>query len=164
LVGIEDTSGVEILSLVHALSHAYELIENQQSDSLDLSGPRWGLLLLLMAHEKLGNQKGMTPTAFSRFQGVSRNTISSLLRGLEEQGYIQRALDPEDYRVFRIELTDSGREVIQSLAPKRVAHINQLASGLSAEEREQLITLLEKLHRSILENSNPSRTPCPTSP
>lgn len=160
LIGLEDTSGVELFSLVHALTHLYDFAENQRSGDLELSGPRWALLLVLMAHERFGNEKGVTPTSLSRFQGVSKNTISSLLRGLEEQGYIQRTLDPEDYRVFRIQLTDAGRQVVQSLAPKRVAYINQLASDLSGEEREQLIALLEKLYRSVLKKSNLSQTSC----
>jgi DNA-binding MarR family transcriptional regulator len=106
--------------------------------------------MLLLAHEQKSGPQGVTPTALSRFQGVSRNTISSLLRGLEEQGYVERTLDPHDYRVFRIRLTNAGREVVRSLAPERVAFMNQLAAGLSLAEREELIRLLEKLHDSIM--------------
>lgn len=150
LVGAEDTTGVEILSMVRALTRLCELVESQRSRRPDLSGPRWGLLMLLLAHEQKSGPQGVTPTALSRFQGVSRNTISSLLRGLEEQGYVERTLDPHDYRVFRIRLTSAGREVVRSLAPERVAFMNQLAADLTPAEREELIRLLEKLHDSIM--------------
>lgn len=150
LVGLEDASGVELLVTIRGLTRLCELAEGQQSSGPELSGPRWGLLLLLMAHEQSGRLQGLTPSALSRFQGVSRNTISSLLRGLEGQGYIERTLDEDDRRVFRIRLTDAGRAVVQSLAPARVAFMNQLAAGLSAEERAQLLSLLAKLRRSIV--------------
>jgi len=158
LLGLEDTSGVELVALVRATAHLYELAESQRCAEVELSGPRWGLLLFLMARERMGNREGVTPTSLSRFQGVSKNSISSLLRGLEEQGYIQRTLDPDDYRVFRIQLTDAGRRVVQSLAPERLAGINRLASDLSGEERQQLITLLEKLHHSVRRNAHISGT------
>lgn len=159
-LGLEDTSGVEILGMLRGLSRLSDLVESQEFAGLDLSGPRWGLLMMLLAHERLGNRQGLTPSALSRHQGVSKNTISSLLRGLEAQGYIQRMLDAEDHRVFRIRLTDAGRQVVQAQAPGRVAYMNRLAAGLSREEREQLLALLEKLRRSVVANSGLPEMPC----
>ncbi len=155
LTGADDTTGVEILSLVRVLTRLCEFVESQLSTEPELSGPRWGLLMLLLAHEHKADDQGVTPTALSHLQGVSRNTISSLLRGLEEQGYVERTLDPQDYRVFRIRLTDAGRQVARSLAPERVALMNRLVAGLSPAEREQLLLLLEKLHDSIVAHAGP---------
>ncbi|HOG48050.1 MAG TPA: MarR family transcriptional regulator, partial [Anaerolineae bacterium] len=124
LTGLEDTSGVEILATIRALTRLCEVVDSQKDADVGLSGPRWGLLLVLLAHERFGKGQGLTPSALSHVQGVSRNTISSLLRGLEEQGYIERALDATDRRVFRIRLTGEGRKVVQSLAPARVAYAN----------------------------------------
>lgn len=160
LIGMDDTSGIEILATIRALTRLCEFVEGQRSGGLELSGPRWGLLLALMAHEQNGRMQGLTPSALSRHQGVTRNTISSLLRGLEEQGYIERALDAEDHRVFRIRLTAAGRKVVQSLAPERVAFMNQLAAGLSSEEKEQLIELLQKLRESIVAHAGLHSGPC----
>lgn len=153
LLGLEDTMGLQILSLIGTLTHLYGLAESQRPGESELSGPRWRLLALLMAHEEFGKGRGLTPTSLSRMRGVSKNTISSLLRGLEEQGYIERRLDPDDRRVFRIGLTKAGRALVQESAPERAAYINQLAGGLSDGERKQLIALLEKLFHSVLSNS-----------
>jgi len=158
LTGLSDTSGIEVLSLIRMLTHLCEAVEARSCGENGLSRPRWGVLLRLLAEEKRGSPDGVTPTSLSRFQSVSKNTISALLRGLEEQGLVQRALDPADYRLFRIELTPAGRELIQSTAPKRIAHLNEMVSGLSASEREQLIVLLAKLYHSVLASSNISKT------
>jgi DNA-binding MarR family transcriptional regulator len=150
LTGLADTRGIELFSLLRMVMNLCEVIETRLVGENGLSGPRWALLLRLFAEEKHGKREGITPTSLSRYRSVSKNTISALLRGLEEQGLIQRALDAEDYRLFRIQLTPAGRELVQSTAPERIRHMNEMLSGLSEEECEQLIALLAKLHRSLL--------------
>jgi DNA-binding MarR family transcriptional regulator len=150
LTGLEDTSGIEMLSMMRMVMNLYESIECERTGGGELSGPRMGLLLRLTAEEQAGNYQGITPTALSKSQQVNKNTISALLRGLEDQGLIQRTLDPEDRRLFRIQLTPAGREWVKVFFPKRMVFLNQIASGLNAEERLQLTALLAKLYRSLL--------------
>lgn len=150
LVGSEDISGIELLGALRALMRVYHVAEMQVAGGEELSGPRWAVLLRLASEEQVGKEQGSTPTDLSRFHGVSKNTISSLLRGLEDQGYIERTLDPDDYRAFHIQLTPAGRELVRSSAPDHFAHINRLASDLDAEERARLIASLQKLYRSVL--------------
>ena len=76
----------------------------------------------------------MSPTHLSRCQNVSKNTISSLIGGLEEQGLVERELDRTDKRVFRIHLTDAGRQAVQETAPDHVAYLNALAGGLERKK------------------------------
>jgi DNA-binding MarR family transcriptional regulator len=154
LAGLDDTSGMELFGLMRMMMNLCEAIETQHLSENDLSGPRWGLLLRLFAEERHGREAGVTPSSLSRFQRVSRNTISALLRGLEAQGLVQRALDPVDRRCFRIRLTRAGRDLVKSTAPKRIRYLNHMVSGLSRPEREQLVALLAKLYRSLLAASN----------
>jgi DNA-binding MarR family transcriptional regulator len=154
LSGLDDTSGIELFRLMRMVMNLCEAIETQNLGETDLSGPRWGLLLRLFAEERHCPETAITPTCLSRYQRVSRNTISALLRGLEEQGLVQRALDPADRRCFRIQLTPAGRELVKSTAPKRIHYLNHMVSGLSGTEREQLIALLARLYRSLLAASN----------
>jgi DNA-binding MarR family transcriptional regulator len=152
MAGTDDPSGTEIVSLIHLLNHEYSMIGPAPDHEGALSGPRFGLLMRLYAEEMRGNPQGLTPTQISRFQNVSKNTISALLRGLEEQGLLERELDPGDLRLFRIRLTTGGRGLVSKLIPERVALHNRLVSGLSAEERQELIALLAKLHGSIVDH------------
>ena len=147
---IEDTSGIELFGTLHRTAHISELLETQLSENLDLSGPRWRLMLRLLMEEQLGNHDGITPTVLSHSQRVSKNTISALLRGLEEQGLIQRYLDPSDLRVFRIQLTQAGRDLILETAPRRMEGLNRLLAEFSPEEVRQFIGLLDKLQESLL--------------
>ena len=104
--------------------------------------------------------KGASIARLAQRLAASQSTVRRDLDYLTEQGYIERTLDPEDYRVFRIRLTTAGREVVQSLAPERVAYVNQLAAGLSPEERQQLLALLDKLHHSIMARAGLPAPPC----
>jgi DNA-binding MarR family transcriptional regulator len=153
LFNIEDTSGLELIIALHRAARLSEVVECQASPDPELSGPRWRLMLRLLVEEKMGNPDGITPTILSHSQRVSKNTISALLRGLEEQGLIKRTLDPKDLRVFRIQLTPAGRASVMVTAPQRIADLNRLVSVFDQQEREQLMNLLSRLQKFLMAQS-----------
>ncbi len=155
LTGQSQFTGIEIANLVRLIANKYETLGEQCPKNEHLSGPRWGLLLRLLAEEEHGNRR-ITPTYLSRCQNVGKNTISSLLRGLEDQGLIARELDEDDRRIFWITLTPLGRTLIHDTAPGRVERMNQLIAHLSPEEQAHLINLLTRLYHSINEPSQSS--------
>ncbi len=152
ITGVSDSSGLELLILVRMVNNLYENYGVPHIGAEEMSGPRWSLLVRLLGEEKHGNTEGVTPTYLSRCQNVSKNTMSALLRGLEDQGLVQRALDPVDRRIFHIRLTPEGRGLIESTGKEHLDKLNRLVAGLSMEEREQLSQLLSMLHRSISEH------------
>lgn len=155
LFDVEDSSGIELFIMLQRVAHLSRLLDDQLGGDDGLSGPRWRLLLRLRVEEEFGDSAGVTPTVLSRSQRVSKNTISALLRGLEAQGLIQRALDPADLRAFRIQLTPAGRAHLHNATPRRVAGLRQLLAALTLQEQEQLTALLEKLQRALLEQYHP---------
>ncbi|MHB0967299.1 MAG: MarR family winged helix-turn-helix transcriptional regulator [Bellilinea sp.] len=151
LFDIEDTSGIEFFVTLQRTAHLVRRLDDQSDEDLDISGPRWRLLMRLLIDEEAGSGAGLTPTVISQSQRVSKNTISALLRGLETQGLIQRTLDSTDLRAFRIQLTPAGRDYVQKAAPERIHALNRLLSGLDSAEQEQLTRLLEKLQGLLAE-------------
>lgn len=147
--GIEHAHGVEVMRMVRMVSNIYETIVSARMRDEGLSGPRWRLLLhLYMAGQ--GEPGSLSPTELSRIQNVSKNTISSLLRSLEEQHLIERTLDLEDRRQFQIRLTSRGCDLVRDSTPGHVAFLNQLTDDLSSEELRQLTALLRRLHASLV--------------
>ena len=142
-------TGLELIRWLHMVTNAYAGAADEQLRDAGLSGPRWVLLFRLLAEERCGCGEGISPTHLSQRQNVSKNTISVLLRGLEEQGLIERTLVPDDRRAFQIRLTDAGRTLVETTAPAHIAFLNEMTAGLTAEENAQLIDLLQKLHRSL---------------
>lgn len=149
LTGRTDVSGAQIAGLVRLVANRYESHSTRRLGDFDLSGPRLGILMRLEAHSRFCGAPGLTPTDLSHDQRVSKNTVSALLNGLEEQGLIERRLDPADRRVFRIVISDLGTRLVRETAPLIVDHLNELVSNLSQEERSTLIQLLGKLFHSL---------------
>ena len=149
LAGTNNVQGLELTGLIRRLGNIYDAIFNQNSGDSELSGPRLAILMRLFIDEEIGNGEGITPTILSHFQNVSKNTISSLLNGLEDQGLLERENDPIDRRIYRLKITDAGRALVKEFAPRQMEYLNSLSSDLTIEEQEQLIVLMKKLLQSL---------------
>lgn len=150
LLNIENMSGVEIISSMARIIQMVDRLDTHyDEDGQSITGPRFRLMLHLFLTEQMGKSEGLTPTELSHFQQVSKNTVSALLRGLEEQRYIERELDPKDLRVFRIRLSDSGRRLMLEMTPRRIEGMNELVTCLTEQEIHQLTQLLTKLRHSL---------------
>jgi DNA-binding MarR family transcriptional regulator len=147
--GVEDTSGAELSRLVKLIATGYETVFKARMKDEGLSGPRWRILLHLYMAEEMG-QPGVSPTELAKARSVSKNTVSSLLRSLEAQGLVTRAIAPHDRRSFIIQLTQEGRDLVRARSPQHLRLLNELASDLTPEERQELLRLLRKLHRSLI--------------
>jgi len=146
----DDARALMLMGLLQRTAHLFGLLYSCSGDDLELSGSRWMLLLRLYMEEQHGNTASLTPTTLSHMRRLSRNAISSLLRGLEAQGLIERMVDPDDLRAFRIHLTHAGRAYVQESAPARLESLRDLLSGIKPQEQAHLVALLEKLHQSLL--------------
>jgi DNA-binding MarR family transcriptional regulator len=160
-LGIEDVHGVELLHLVKLTAGAYDVVMAERMREEDLSAPRWRVLLRLWVEEQAGNES-LSPTQLSLAQKVSKNTISSHLRSLEEQGLIERELDADDLRQFRIRLTARGRDLVRRSTPGHMTFLNDLSADLTTYEIETLQSLLQKLHGSLLHHAQIEICPAAT--
>ena len=149
LAGDAEMTGLELIRWLHMVTNAYAGAADEQLRDSGLSGSRWVLLFRLLAEDRCGCGEGISPTHLSQRQNVSKNTISVLLRGLEEQGLIERTLVPDARRAFQIRLTGAGRTLVETTSPAHITFLNEMTAGLSPEENTQLIDLLQKLHRSL---------------
>ncbi len=126
-----------LYSATHAMQHVYKpLLED-----LGLTYPQY---LVLTA---LWEQNAQTVGALGRRVQLESNTLTPLLKRLEDRGLVTRARDGRDERQVTVTLTDAGRAM-----KHRAAHIPECVvqkSGLSVEEltrlRDQIITLRDQL-------------------
>lgn len=156
--GMTDLHGLEMLRLVRMVGGAYDMVMNEHLRAVNLSGPRWRVLFHLWLAEAR-EQAGINPTTLSHIQNVSKNTMSSHLRSLEEMGLIERRLDPADRRQFAIHLSAEGRGLVQEMTPAMVGLLNRLLADLTDAEVEQLQDLLAKLHSGLCRHGDLSCPP-----
>jgi len=148
--GVADPRGIELLRLLGASARLLELIAEQELQAVELSVPRLRLLVWLHVEEQRGNVQGVSPSRLSQFQHVSKNTVSSLLRSLEEQGLIERTLCAKDKRKFNIRLSEVGRKLVCSTLPGHGTSLEKALADFPKDEQAMLIKLLGKLCHSLL--------------
>lgn len=144
---------IRLVSLLHRVGHSlYQLAENSLAET-GLSYAQYRLLTQLLFHEQCEQGTALNPSEISERQGVSRNTISALIRNLEEEGLVERALDEKDKRRFLIRLTEAGRERVRNHATQHFHILHACFSDLSPAEQAHLNSLLERLaDNPILKN------------
>ena len=150
LRGVEDTRGFALMRALMASAHMLEIVADHDLQEAGLSLPRLRLLMWLYIEDRRGNPDGLSPSRLSHHQHISKNTVSSLLASMEEQGLIERTLSNEDKRSFKIRLTRAGRHLVQSTLPKHDSSLHQVFAALAAEEQKTLLKILSKLRESLL--------------
>ena len=77
--------------------------------------------------------------------GITHAAASQMLERLVQQKLILRTEDPQDRRVKQLVLTDKGCRVMQESVRARQGWLDDLVSGLSAGQKEQIAAAVEIL-------------------
>lgn len=150
---IENMRAFQLFRSLKMTAHFLEVLRGEHRKEGNLSAARMRILVRLTIEDRLGRDDGLQPSELSEHLGVSRNTVSALLNGLEEQGLIERHLHPTDRRQLLIRITPEGRIVVHHHAPEFGAYLRDLFSGLSEEEQTELLSLHHKLFLSFLQRA-----------
>src|SRR2546430_2719566 len=106
---------------------------------LDLTPPQVGLLRLVAM------KPGQSQQAIAAQLGTQPTRLVALVDGLEKRGLIERHRNPDDRRLYALELTPEGRALMSRVAHTAAAHEKAVTAALSDEERATLHGLLAKI-------------------
>lgn len=98
-----------------------------------------GVLFIVQA---LGNRA--TPSEISRYIMRQPHTVSALIERMEEKGFVKKIHDLDKKNLVRVSMTEKGQKIYESSTKRGPIH--RIMSILTDGEREQLRTLLEKIH------------------
>jgi DNA-binding MarR family transcriptional regulator len=90
--------------------------------------------------------------------GLEKSTVSRLVAGMAERGWLSRERQPDNRRLYRVALTDLGRDVARRVGADLREHHARLLGGLTAAEREGLAVGLSGLVR-VLRDHHARRHP-----
>lgn len=76
--------------------------------------------------------------------GITPPTVSVALKRLEDAGWLERHPDPEDGRATCSALTEKGMEMMEQVKNAQLQGVELFLMGLTVDEKDQLIRLLEK--------------------
>jgi DNA-binding MarR family transcriptional regulator len=140
-----DSRAVSLIDELGFVSRAIYYMGEQSLDEAGLSFAQYRVLLHLFFAEQVTEPGELNPSNISERQGVSRNTMSSLIRKLEDDGLVERSLDLEDRRRFNISLTENGRSLVTHYARQHLATMGRCFAVLTPDEQESLSHLLRKV-------------------
>ncbi|HEY6543047.1 MAG TPA: MarR family transcriptional regulator [Ktedonobacteraceae bacterium] len=80
---------------------------------------------------------------------LEKSTVSRLIKHLEHQGWVKRVRDFHDTRIFRLHLSDEGRQTAARLAKSLAERHERLLTQLKPDEQEALAYGLSALIRAL---------------
>lgn len=106
---------------------------------LDIQSKHFVILFLL------ANQGAMSQVEIGQATGVARAPMVQLIDHLEQRGLAERTPNPSDRRAHAVQITEKGREVLAQANEVASRVEAEIHAHLSAEERQQLNYLLNRL-------------------
>ena len=98
----------------------------------------------------------LTPSELAEIERIKRPTATRILRGLEEQGLVERTPDPNDGRSALISITGDGRERLRRLRQRKNAYLAKRMRDLDPREIATLGRAAEILERLLEGDRGPA--------
>jgi DNA-binding MarR family transcriptional regulator len=77
-------------------------------------------------------------------------TLVRILDRMEAEGYIERRADPADRRARTLFVTPKASTLLDQIWAVGAQTRNEVLAGLSTEERNTLMSLMERVHENLL--------------
>ena len=108
-----------------------------------ISPEQWAILVRLWDRD----DRSQTELAEATFRDYP--SISRMISGLEERGYVVRARDLSDARSHRIVLTKAGRDLETELVPKVRSFVARFVRGVSRQDMDVTLSTLRRLYDNL---------------
>lgn len=112
-------------------------------EALGLGRPEWRVL----AH--MGARDRSTASELIGLTAMDKVKVSRAIAALEARGWVERAPDPADRRVIRLQLSPEGRAVHDALVPRMEARSAEVTQAMTPDERECLDAGLRALEEAL---------------
>ena len=80
----------------------------------------------------------MSQHELARLLGLEKSTVSRLVAGLVDRGWVSRERNPDNRRLYRLQLTHDGQAAARQIGKELRAQHTQLLNGLTPAERHGL--------------------------
>jgi DNA-binding MarR family transcriptional regulator len=130
-------------TLSNELSHIQEKLQGMRNQGE--GHPDTNYELFYRACSSIYPDGNISMGEFSNALSVPLSTATRTADWLVDNGFITRLQDPEDRRIVRIKLTETGKETYKEIDGYIRLRIKQVLSSLTAEEQAILMTLVRKV-------------------
>jgi MarR family 2-MHQ and catechol resistance regulon transcriptional repressor len=130
------------LSLVKELVQTYQAFEAYSAAHIKALGLTMTQFDIVAT---LGNQPPMTCKELGGKTLVSKGTMTGVLERLEDKGLIERFMNIEDGRSYKIGLSKAGEKLFKKVFPEHVEYLGKAFGKLSKKELEQAVSVLKEV-------------------
>lgn len=92
-------------------------------------------------------------TSIREYLSITKSAVSQMLRSLEKKGYLTRRIDLKNRRSIVVELTETGRAVLQEKAEEFSVRYECITNGMQEREIKQIIKLIDRLQYAMTCNA-----------
>jgi MarR family transcriptional repressor of emrRAB len=121
-----------------------DCVRSSLEKRLATEGISHGRFMLLIILDR-DPDRPLPASELAEHAGVTKQTITSLLDGLENDGYVDRQPHPQDRRSVVIRLLPKGQQLLHQIMPPMYRKQVELLKDLTREEQKQLTALLKKV-------------------
>lgn len=100
------------------------------------------LRVMIILHQQ---KNSISPSSLAQKTGVTKATISIMLKRMQRDGLVELISSSEDGRAKKIRLSPKGRAMMDKILPDHYLRVSRLMGKLNSEEQQQLIYLLQKI-------------------
>ncbi len=111
-----------------------------------MSPQQWSILDSLT---RPGLENGMTVNGLVDYLMVSRQSLNGVLKRMEEQGYIERVVNPKDLRSRMVRLTDKGRGVWRQAFMNTRKLYTESLKHMSDDDKRAAIVTFERIQKNV---------------
>ena len=129
--------------LLNDSARLYRRAFNARTRGMGITALQWRLITYLKRHE------GIRQGPLADLIEVEPITLSRMVDRLAEAELIERRADPNDRRAWRLYLTPRAAELLNAVRQTADTLNEEAVEGLSAAEREQLATLVERIRTNL---------------
>lgn len=139
-----DVEGIELMLNLLTAADGVRSRVSAQLAAFDLSEGKFSLLMALFGEGPMGTLK------LSERIGVKPSTVSVMVKRMtaDAEPLVAVAAGEADRRERVITLTSAGRRRVEAALPGHLAELRRFSSQLQADERENLIRLLQCLQKA----------------
>ena len=131
--------------MVHLASNISLALSKIYKQEFNISIPEWRVLAQLAEQQKLYSKD------IGKISSMDKSKVSRAVKALESKHYLIRQIDKKDNRAAYLSLTTKGNTLYQKIAPKALQWERHLTSVLKASEFKDLMNILDKLEKQILQ-------------
>ncbi len=133
-------------AILHLLHRASQSADDRLSNRL-------GELALtprqLTVLEAVARANEVSQTALVDITGIDRSTLADIVKRLVDAGFLKRERTLRDARMYAVQLTEAGHEVLEAARPIAASVGQEILGTLPVEERSVIVSALEQIAKTL---------------